>query len=370
MEKIKISLGQAHMLAIASITVTGHLLFIPAVISHAGRDTWISALVAFIPALFIGYVISSLAQRYKGQSLVEYSQVILGKWLGKIVAVLLLLYLFHDISLVVRGFGEFFTSAITPRTPIMVFFSAIIILAVYAVRGGLEVIARTNQIFLVILIPLGIAASLLTLKDKDYGNLLPVLEFGLLPALKGGLVLVSLYSTFLVFSMIFPFVNDNKPALKKYSLWTMAILIVMFLGPLTGPIAMVGPERAQGLFFPTFQILRDIQIGSLQRLDLLGIMLWSMGSFSKVSLFLYAISVGIAQLFGLKEYRSLAAPIGCLCAIVALLLSEDLMEVFRFFKDVYPLYSTFFGIGIPTFLLCIAKLREVLSKKSKKRPST
>jgi spore germination protein KB len=362
MEKVRISPVQAYMLIISAITVTGHLLFIPVVLNHSGRDSWLAVLLTAITAIFIGYIVSSLAERYPGQTLVQYSQKILGKLLGKWIAVLFLLYFFHDVSLAVRGFGEFFTSAITPRTPIIVYFIAIVTLAVYAVRHGLEVMARTNQFFLAMMIPVGILATILTQKDKDYGNVLPLLEYGLQPSLMGMFSLSSLFSTFIVISMVFPYVKKNA-ALKRSSIITMLLLILMFMGPATAPVLIFGAERAVGLTFPTFQILRDIEIGGLQRLDIIAIILWSLGSFAKVTLFLYAVVLGLAQLFRMEDYRSLTVPVGALIVIYALLLSESLIEIYRFFRDIYPYYSTLIGFGVPLILLLISRFRAMLHPK-------
>ncbi|MEW9669293.1 endospore germination permease [Ammoniphilus sp. 3BR4] len=356
MEKVRISAVQALMLGIASVTVTGHLLFIPVVLTHAGRDGWLSLLVALGPALLVGYVIARLAQLFPGRTLVEYTEEIFGKWIGKLVSLLFIFYFFHDTTIALRGFGEFYTSAITPRTPIVVYFSAIMIMAVYAVRSGLEVLARTNQIFLVTMIPVGLLASILTQKDKDYANFLPILEYGPEPMLMGAFTLVSLFSTFIAVGMVFPYISNGKK-LKRFSVATMAILIVMFIGPMTGPTALFGAERSVGLNFPTFQILRDMKVGELQRLDLLGIMLWSMGSFSKISVFLYATSLGIAQWFRLKDYRILSVPLGALMVIVSLLNSESFIEIFRFLKDTYPYYSAFIGLLLPMILLIAARFR-------------
>ena len=362
MNATKISNAQAMMLGISSITVTGHLLFIPVILNHAGRDCWLSVLAALLPALIIGYVVSSLSRLYPGATLVEYCQLIIGKWPGRALALGFLGYFFHDAALSVRGFGEFFTSSITPRTPIIVYFAAIVILSTYAVRCGLEVLARTNAFFLCILIPIGLLASVLTHKDKDYGNFLPILEQGPVPMLMGALNLVALYSTFLVMSMVFPHVNKQHK-LKKASILTMGILVAMFIGPVTGPVALFGGERSAGMSFPTFQMLRDIQIAELQRLDLIAIFLWSLGSFSKVSLFLFAITYGLSRLLKLKDHRVLAAPTGALLVICSLLLSDNFMEVYRFLQNAYPFYSVPVGMGIPIVLLLIARLRKGWSRK-------
>lgn len=362
MEKIYITKIQALMLGISSITVTGHLLYISVIINHSGRDSWIALLLATFPAMLIGFTVALLSQRYQGYSLVEYCQLILGKTLGKFVVVLFLVYFLHEVSLSIRGFGEFYTSAVTPRTPIAVFLVAILVLAVYAVHCGLEVIARTNQAILVILIPIGILASILTHKDKDYLNFLPILENSMGPVLDGTLAITSLYSSIFVLSMIFPFVNNTKQ-LKRYSILTMIILIIMFIGPVTGIIAIYGEERAKGLYFPTFLTLRDIQIGALQRLDILGILLWSLGTFAKVALFLYAIVLGTAQLFKLDDYKVLVVPIGALISIVSIINSEDFIGIARFLNNYYPYYATFVGLILPLVLLIISQFRKPVGKR-------
>ncbi|MGN8645863.1 GerAB/ArcD/ProY family transporter [Gracilibacillus sp. HCP3S3_G5_1] len=357
MENSRISSIQALMLGIASITVTGHLLFIPVIINHAGRDSWLSVVLAIFPAVLIGFVISLLAQRYPEHTLIEYCQIILGKWIGKLIAIVFLFYFFHEASLSLRGFGEFYTSAITPRTPILVYFIAMLILATYAVRNRLEILARTNQTFLVLMIPIGIVASILTHKDKDYGNLLPMLEEGFTPVMFGAFNLTSLYSSFIVLGMIFPYIT-NKNRLKRLSIITMIILIIMFIGPVTGVVTIFGEERAMGLYFPTFQSLRDIEIGEFQRLDIIGVLLWSMGSFSKVTLFFYAIVVGLAQLFQLDDYPILVIPTAALLAILSLITSEDLIGIYRFLMHIYPYFTTFIGLFIPILLLIISQFKQ------------
>lgn len=356
MEVVKISKVQAMMLGVSSIIVTGHLLYIPIIIFHSGRDSWLSLLITIIPAILIGLTVALLSLRYPGCSMVEYTQIILGKWLGRLVVIMFLFYFMHEASLSIRGFGEFYTSAITPRTPIVVYFIAILILAGYAIRCGLEVLARTNQAILLFLIPIGIMASILTHKDKDYQNFLPILEDGIVTVFPGVLSLVSLYSSFFVLSMVFQNLSNTKQ-LKKYSLLTMLILVVMFIGPITGVIAIYGEERATGLYFPTFQILRDIEIGTFQRIDILGILLWSLGNFSKVALFLYAIVLGFAQLFKLDDFKILVVPVGALLTIISILNSEDFIGIYRFLRDFYPYYGTFVGLILPLGLLMVSFIR-------------
>ncbi|MCC2683515.1 MAG: spore germination protein [Paenibacillaceae bacterium] len=358
MNKEAISKTQALMLGISGITVSGHLLFIPVILNLAGRDAWISLALALFPALYIGYVTASLACRFPGKTIVEYVQTICGKWLGRAFGWLIIVYFFHDLTLNVRGFGEFYNAAITPRTPILVYLIGIHILAVYAIRSGVEVLARTNQFFLVILISMGIMASLLTMRNKDYLNLLPIMEYGIKPALGGMVSLMSLFTTIFVLGMVFPFVQSTRN-LKRNSLITMGVLVLMFIGPLTGAIATFGLERSIGLNFPTFLMLRDIKVGQLQRLDLVAVLLWSLGSFGKVVLFLHAITLGIAKLCGMSDYRMLVVPVAVLVIVTSLYNSDSFIELYRFLRDFYPYYSILIGLIVPSLLLAVALLRKM-----------
>ncbi len=63
-------------------------------------------------------------------------------------------------------------------------------------------------------------------------------------------------------------------------------------------------------------------------IDILGVVLWSMGSFSKISLFLYAIVVGLAQLFHIDYYTLLTIPTATLLAIFSLITSDDLIGIY------------------------------------------
>ncbi|UTW71000.1 GerAB/ArcD/ProY family transporter [Anaerobacillus sp. HL2] len=151
-----------------------------------------------------------------------------------------------------RGFGEFYTTAITPDTPILLYLSLICILAIYTVRQGLGSVSKIESIFLSDDDYHRFDRLSGTIPDKDYRNLLPILEYGFQTSSYGGLTLTSLFSSFVIVGMIFPYINDRN-SLKRYSFLTSVILVLLFFGPMTGPIAAYGGERGIGFTFPTFQ---------------------------------------------------------------------------------------------------------------------
>lgn len=364
MGKIKISPVMAMVMVIGAITIDNHLLYFSIVMFHAGRDSWLSLIAAIVPAVLIGYVVGTLARRHPGKTVVEYTRDILGKWLGTFTSILIVVFFLFNNSLSLIGFSEFFTSSITPRTPNTFYIISITILAVYALRKGLEVTARTALIILPFTLVIGLLASLLTIKNKDFSNLLPIMEFGPEPMFLGMYVLLGLYGKVFVLTMIFPFTNGIKN-FPKYTILTLLLLTVINIGPITGPIAIFGIDTALKFYFPTYQELRDIKLAQLPRLDMLGVILWGLGSFIKVSLFHFATVLGLSQLLKIENYKVLLVPVGSLLVFVAMTTSASIMELTNHLKYTQPSITFFFAIIIPVILLIVDWIRNKSNYKEK-----
>jgi len=83
-----ISNRQAVLLIVSTILPTS-IMFLPAMISkEAQQDAWISIIILTAFGVVVGLIIASLGMRFPGQTIIQYSEVILGRPLGKIVALI------------------------------------------------------------------------------------------------------------------------------------------------------------------------------------------------------------------------------------------------------------------------------------------
>src|SRR4051794_35475795 len=89
-------------------------------ISKAKQDAWISIIIAGVVSLGITYIVIKVSQLYPKQSFVQYSQTILGKWMGRIVVIPYIILWFGVTGIGLRYGIEFIHIALFRRTPISV----------------------------------------------------------------------------------------------------------------------------------------------------------------------------------------------------------------------------------------------------------
>jgi spore germination protein KB len=87
----KISPGQFTGILITTVLPTA-LLFLPAVaVGMAGRDAWMSEIIAGVFGIIVVFVSTMLGFRFPDKTIIQYSCDILRKYLGKLIG---LAYLF------------------------------------------------------------------------------------------------------------------------------------------------------------------------------------------------------------------------------------------------------------------------------------
>ncbi len=363
LERGKIDSKQAVFLMIALVLPTA-VLTVPSVVAKlASQDAWLSVIVATLVGLLIARLVVSLSLRFPGKTLFEYAEEILGRVPGKVVGLLYIWWFLHTNAFILDEFGAFLGITILPDTPFLVFFIAGTFVAAYAVRSGLEVLVRYNQLFLPLILGLLCVIFILSAKDMKVARLLPVLDTGLVPILKGAAVPVSWLGENVTFAMIIPFLNRPKEA---YRVAARAVLITGFflLVSVLVSLAVFGPNLTRAWIFPAYNAVRVVSIANfLERLEAAVVAVWMLGGFAKIGVFYYAAVLGSAQLLGLKNYRPLVAPVGVILVALALL-CENTVVLFDFLGRVFPPYALVFELGIPLVLLIVALAGGKGGKKS------
>jgi len=357
MEQPHITGHQLRLIIVSSITVTGHLLFVPIVFDMAGRDGWLSLLMAIIPGLLSALVLSILGVRASGKSLIELSCILMGKVIGKLAGLIYVGYFLLIPAITLRALMNFMTEVFMQQAPSLIFGILFLSVCAYAVFMGLEAFLRVNEVLLPLLIIAGVLASSMSYPDKEYQNLLPIMEGGIAPVLHGSIPLIALMAEIVVIGMVQPALN-TPAVLRKANMGAILIISALFVGPLTGPIAVFGVELAAKQIYPTYEQIKYIKLAFLQNLQPLAVLLWLAGSFGKISLFYYASSLGAAQVFGLTNYRRLVIPVGLFILVLAVVAFPNIVVIRRFISGSYAIISIGLGMILPMVLLGIASLKK------------
>jgi spore germination protein KB len=327
-----------------------------------GRDAWLAVLAGWGEGLFFVGIVLILAARFKGQTLMQINDLIFGSYLGKVVSLLYLWYFLHLGSLVLRNFGDFFTTTIYTETPIIVFILMLALVCASAVRNGLEVLARCSTILVLLTLLAIVFDTVLLMKDMEFTNFLPMLDIPWPEFLKVSHgVAVFPFGETIAFLMILPFTTEQK---KIKITVIMAVMVVgLFLTLVVARNIAVLGATAIIQTYPSFPAIRLVNIAKvLTRLEIIiAANLLFMG-FLKTSFFYYSTALGLAQLLRLRSYLPLVLPLGAILVSLSILQFESNVENIRFAFQIYPYYAPFFQVGLPLLSLLIAVIRGLPNK--------
>ena len=363
LEKGKISSLQLAMMMYPTILGTAVLVMPGMMAKYAKNDLWLSSILASLAGFLTVYIACRLHRLYPKETIIQYSQRILGTFAGKTLGFIYLFFYVHLTGIITRQYADFIISMFLPLTPISVVITSMVLVAAMAVRGGVEVMGRTAVVFFpVFTIPL-VFFVILVYADLDPRNLLPVMEHGITPAIKGALIPETWFSEFFLMSFFLPMLTDSEKGMK----WGMAsvtgVMLTMVLINLV-TLFLLGQEIT-AFTYPLMEVARYISIADFfENLQSVIMMLWVLGAFVKISVFIYAVALGTGQWLNLSDYRPLVLPLGFLVFLFSLWDLPNLSALAHFQEKEGPYYLTSIQIVIPLLLLLIAVVRR-RSRKAK-----
>ena len=129
-----------------------------------------------------------------------------------------LLFLLEKASVSSRELGEIIVNGFLNQTPLIIIELAAIIVAGYAVKKGLQTIAKANDILLVFGIFVLFFVGTGVFKSVHFEEYLPLLENGIKPVIKGSLsILPWLTDIIISLCIIYPYI-DNKEHVGKFAI--------------------------------------------------------------------------------------------------------------------------------------------------------
>ncbi|HBT15579.1 MAG TPA: hypothetical protein DEB05_01325 [Firmicutes bacterium] len=355
MEEGRISSSQLSLLAISYLIGTTFLLS-PG--SQAKQGTWLTILLGLGEALIPVLIFTTLAKRFAGKSLIEINDLVWGKIVGKLFSLVFLWYIFHLGSASFAIFVALFKTTVLIATPEVILLISGLLSCIYVSKKGIEVIARTNEVLILITVLLLILGFLLVLNIFNANNLFPVIEIPITRLLWATQESSSLFGQTIVFMMIFPYLNRRKSctgAIIK-GLVVAAILLMSSAVRTTGVLGKI----SESYIFPNYETDRLIDIGNtLTRLEILPVLNFLTMGFIKSSVSLYVTSLGTAQLLNLRTYRPVVIPLGILMIIAATQNYPDISSHLRFVENIHPIYALPVQIIFPLITLLLAIIRRL-----------
>jgi spore germination protein KB len=357
LERGKISGIQTFYILVFLVSATA-LEFLPAIsFQVAGRDAWMAPALSTLAGIYVALVITSLGKRFPGQTLIQYLPNILGNWLGRLVGLFYLVYFFYTNCLVVREFVEL-PNLILPETPTILLKAIMVWLCAWAVREGLEVLARTIEITFPITFLAFVGSIILAvITGKGFTHsLLPLLENGVEPVIRATFTTNAWRGEIILLAMLLPYLARPEEG-KRWAIWAVIFLGVILTANAIISALLFGPTVSR-MTFPTFSLLRIVNIGGVvERLESIAVVFWIISLYAKIAIFYYVTVLGTAQLLNLRDYRPLVFPFGVILVALAHYLFGGNIAFVKHITTSWPPFAYIFEYLLPTLLLFFALSR-------------
>ncbi|MCF6461329.1 GerAB/ArcD/ProY family transporter [Clostridium sp. Cult3] len=357
----KISTYQVILLVIIYRVIIA-FTYLPVVnISPGNQDIWIVLLMSIPYTILLCVPLIYLGNKFNNFTLIEYTEKISGKIVGKIIGIyytgFLLLFSIINVATLV----EILNSALFPETPTWVTTIIMLITCVYIAYKGLETIARGGEVFIPFILGVVLLFIILGYNNYDFTVLLPILKDSTFKELNIGAIDRGIkFSDVIILAMITPYL-ERKEDLNKIYIKSIVYSIFIIILLVVTTQAALGIEYAKHTNFPFFTFNRLINIFDfIQRIDVLSVVAWITGNAGKITGYLYFTSVAFCQTFDKNDNRPYIIPIAAIVLIATVLIKDrrSILSVGKTLQKTILITSAIALFALPMVTLIIYLFRK------------
>jgi len=366
MQDVKIDSYQFLVLVIL-FTIGTSILVIPSdLAADAKQDAWIAAIIGTAIGLLVVWLYCTLAKWFPHLTIVQMNEKVFGKWIGKAISLLFVMMAFIYTASLLYYSGTFLNTHAMPNTPMVAINILMAGTVVMGVRLGLEVIARSAEILILVFFVLFLFLMIFIAPEIKFENIQPVFEVGPIRLLKSSYFYVSVSSiNAVVLLMIFPNItNKAKQAKTSFFMGNLVggivIILLTFLC-----VAVIGAEKTARELYPGYELAKKINIGDfIQRIEAIMGTLWIITLFFKLSLYFYASVFGLAQILNLKDYRPLTLPLGMIAIALSLVMYPNIIFQQQWDETTGSSITIVVGLITPILIVIVYAMKKKFKKKS------
>lgn len=358
LEKGKISVRQFTILACYCTIGSSALLIQSILVSEAKQTAWLAGFLGVGIGLLLVGLYSALGVRFPQMTFVQYSEKLLGKWIGKFVSLCFIFAVpFILAAFILRDIADFITTQIMPETPIIAVEILTLLIFVLSARIGIQAIGRASEIFFPWVILLFLVLVFLISFNIEFTKIQPVLGEGVKPVLRAVVDFVGFPFLELIYLlMIFPYVNQVEKAGRAFLIGTAVgggiLIVTIFLA-----ILVLGVSYIEIQQYPLYVLGQKINLGGyIERMELIVAGFWIITIFFKGVICYYTMVLGLAQVLDLQDYRSITLPVG-ICAILFSFMIPNVSYFMKFTSEIWFFHILPFGAILPFSLFCIATFK-------------
>ncbi|MEM5014484.1 endospore germination permease [Niallia taxi] len=263
----------------------GHVEIIPVILSTAGKQSWISILLAVIPLFFVIFIIGSINSDLPKKPLLQLLNEQSSSWQYYLLLMPIALYLVISAFITCKEIIYWSQLSYMQGFNAFVIGLALLVVCWFCAEAGFIKIGIISAILCPIVIFLGFFVSFANTKKKNFELLLPLVVEDIGPIGKA-----AVYTAMPILELILLlfFVSHLKTKLTRKKVFFLGILLIgLILGPTIAGIAEFGPKQAASFRYPAYEQWRIITVGRyFSHTDFFAIYQWLSGAVIRISVFI------------------------------------------------------------------------------------
>ncbi len=277
---------QAIMTIMLTVGITNHVFIIPALLQTAKRDAWFSVILSIVPFALLTLLITYISARTRGKSLPDWLENSYGKMVSVPFKFISAAYFLGTAWFALFDTIMWTKVTFLPYTPMIITAAVLMLICLIAAQLGVNSMAYASGVLLPFVVLLGFYVATVNVQYKDYHQLLPLLEHGWAPPLKG--IIYACTGLFEIFFLLFLQPYLKAPLTNKHFVIVGFILVGLTLGPLTGSIAEFNPHEASLQRYPAYEQWRIAGFGKyVSQTDFFSIYQWLAGVTVRIAVALF-----------------------------------------------------------------------------------
>ncbi|MFC4024573.1 GerAB/ArcD/ProY family transporter [Oceanobacillus longus] len=265
------------------------------IFAEARQDSWISVIITSIFVIFVLFVMLLILKQYENADILGIQVDIFGKWFGKLLGFVYIVYFASALLSVVITYIEVVQIFLFPEISTFTMGLILLILIIYTVLGGIRVIIGVCFIFF--LFPHWLLLLLIEpLMDIDITHFQPVMQASLVELLQGAKASAYTFSGFEILFMLYPFIQNKEKAKLPVilgSLWTSWIILLT-------TIIVIGFFSADQISRREWSVLGLFKVQTfsfVERFDFVVVAEWMMVVTPNMVLLMWGVTHGMKRLF-------------------------------------------------------------------------
>lgn len=366
MERNNDRISSIQLGMILSVTMIGvGILSLPrALAEEVGPDGWIVLLLGTMLTFIVGILMIRLAKKFPQKTLVEFSNTLLGKYIGTLFSIGFCIYFTLFAAIVLRSCGEVSKEYLLLGTPIEVLMISILLVAAYLARGGIEPIGRMAQIIFPGVTIIATLIILPVIPEIDLTNMLPVLRTPVTQIIKAIPVVFFSFVGIEVVLLFSAFVIDRRNIEKNVCL-NIGITSLMYMFILIVTISRFGIEETKHILWPSIELFKTVDLPGafIENIEVFVISIWFVSVFMTLAVAYFCASLILSRVIKSKEQNYLVLPLLIPIYYVAMF-PDNLAQAVDYTNQYSNYMGTFYMVLLPILLLVISLFKRKRGEKN------